>query len=281
MDHISKALERAQAERRSVRDWVRPEHGDAPTLEPVGGVDLSGQTLELDTQVLRDNHVLCGATVDDPVITDKYRLLRTRVLQSMKAQGWTKLGITSAGPRAGKTLNAINLAVSIARDGHERVCVIDADLRQPAVAQTLGVDPELGLIDFLESRATLEQIAVRSPQLPNVCLLPGRHSESDAEAPDRLRSTRMSRLLDAVDDARHSSFVIVDLPPVLIGDDVIAVAPLLDSMLLVIEEGGTDLEELKSTAELLAEYNLLGTVLNKSTERSKLASGYYETYGSR
>lgn len=281
MDHISKALERAKSERRSVRDWVvkpeSPEQQPAQGFADDGRDERQGTTVELDLNVLKAHHVLCDPTVDAPEITDKYRLLRTRVLQLMKPNGWGKLGITSPGPRAGKTLNAINLAMSIVRDGNYRVVLVDADLRQPALAQTLGIEPELGIIDYLSGRAALQDIVMSPTGFENLSILPGRHSESDAEAPDFLRSRRMAQLIRSVESS-DATIVLVDLPPVLIGDDVIAVAPLLDCMLLIIDEGATAQEELTGTADLLKGFNLLGTVLNRSAERSKEAVGYYQAY---
>lgn len=283
MDHISKALERARAERRSVRDWVQPDRrprGDARA----NGRDLQaelagpGARVDLDQEVLAAHHVLCGPALDNPVITDKYRLLRTRVLQPMKGNGWCTVGVTSPSPRAGKTLNAINLAMSTVRDGNYHVVVIDADLRQPAVARTLGLEPASGIADYLTERCALQDVLISPAGLDNLTIVPGRSVESNAEAPDFLRSRRMAQLISSVQKLADDVVVIVDLPPVLIGDDVIAVAPLLDCMLLVIDEGVTDLEELKSTAELLKDCNLLGTVLNRSTERRREAAGYYQAY---
>ena len=282
MDHISKALERAKSERKSVRDWVvKPDSSQQPTqgLADDPQSVQHGIPVALDLDLLKANHVLCGPSADAPEITDRYRLLRTRVLQLMKPQGWTKLGITSPGPRAGKTLNTLNLATSIARDGNFQVVVVDADLRQPAVAQTLGIEPECGLIDYLSGRASLDEVVLAPSGFDNLSIIPGRHSESDAEAPEYLRSRRMSQLVQSLKANGSSSMVVlVDLPPVFIGDDVIAVAPLLDCMLLVIDEGSTTKEEIAGTAELLKDFNLLGTVLNRSSEHHKEAIGYYQSY---
>ena len=59
-----------------------------------------------------------------------------------------------------------------------------------------------------------------------------------------------------------------------VADDPQVVAPMLDAMLLVVEEGGPPRDEIASAAKLLAEFNLLGVVLNKSVERGE--KGYYD-----
>jgi len=277
MDHISKALERAQSEKQSIRSWVRPQAPDIDGhAEPPEA--LAGTIVELDMATLRLNHVLCDVHNDDPVVTDVYRLLRTRLLQLMGPNACNKIGITSPGPRAGKTLNTINLAFSIARAGNHNVLVVDADLRRPALAQTLGIEPEAGLIDYLSGSATLNEIAFSPTGIDRITMVVGRETESVSLAPDLLRSDRMSRLLRELDASHESTIILVDLPPITIGDDVIAVAPELDAMLLVVDEGGTELEQLVSTVDALAPFNLLGTVLNRSTERTMDTGGYYQAY---
>ncbi len=58
--------------------------------------------------------------------------------------------------------------------------------------------------------------------------------------------------------------VVFDLPPVLAVDDALAFSPLVESMLLVVEDGVTQAHELQSALEILKDANVIGTVLNKS-----------------
>ena len=59
---------------------------------------------------------------------------------------------------------------------------------------------------------------------------------------------------------------IIDLPPVLLADDVLTIAPLLDGVLLVVSEGRTKREDVLRLRELLQGVHVLGTVLNVSSE---------------
>jgi protein-tyrosine kinase len=272
MDPISKALERAQRDGGSVRSWVAPAARErvAPPA-----ADVATRQVVLDPDHLASRLVLSGPGHEDPVIADKYRLLRTQLLKRMLANGWTKLGITSAGPKAGKTLTAINLALSIARGGNQRVVLIDADLRKSSTADDLGLDGSIGLIDYLTTDLTLEAVAVSPSELPNLMIVPGRRVDISESTPEILRSAKMTDLLTRV-NGTEPVITVVDLPPVVVGDDVITVATHLDAVLLVIEEGGTDVDELKKAADLLADFNLLGSVLNKSTEKNKEVEGYYQ-----
>ena len=73
------------------------------------------------------------------------------------------------------------------------------------------------------------------------------------------------------------TITILDLPPVLAGDDVIAFAPLIDALLLVVGQATCRREDLVETRELLKEAELLGVILNRAKEKSA-ASGYYDYY---
>lgn len=274
MDHFSKALEHAQRDGTSVRDWVAPDRG---SQEPQPGREVLGRPMSLDLDWLAEGHVLCGPGREDPVIADKYRLLRTQLLQRMRPNGWKRLAVSSPGPRAGKTLTSINLAISTARNGRERVVLVDADLRKPTVAHDLGLDVDAGLIDYLRGEKAVEDIALTLQEIPNLTVIPGRQVESSRAQPELLGSERMQVLLEQVVWSSDPALVIVDLPPVFVGDDVIRVGEHIDGVLMIIEEGSTDVEELKRAAELVARFNLIGTVLNKSMEKTKELGGYYYT----
>lgn len=271
MDHFSKALEHAKRDGHSVRDWVRPT--PEPSADEPGAV--AGRSASLDPAHLQAHRVLRGDPADDQIAVDRYRMLRTQLVQRMKAKGWSRLAITSAGPKAGKTLTSLNLAMSIARDGNQRVVLIDADLRKPSVASYLGLEPGPGLVDYLDGSATLDQVLVGVEGKPNLTIVPGRPLEAADVKPELLNSSQMLKLLEQVDRRDRWTIVVVDMPPVFVGDDVILLAENMDGVLLIVEEGATEVDELRKAAEMLVDFNLLGTVLNNSREKRKDFAGYY------
>lgn len=278
MDPISKALQRASTEKQSVRSWVQP----SPVPEPARGPSRTGNARRqamLNPELLVENRLLGGGDNENAMVADKYRLLRTRVLQTMRAEGWKSLGVTSAGTKAGKTVTAINLAISIARDGNHQVVLVDADIRKPSVAYYMGIESECGLPEYLTGEVALEDSLIDIINWPNLTVLPGNGQEIEGPTPDVLKSARMHDLLRDIPAASKSMVMVVDLPPVLIGDDVIAVGENLDSLLLVIEEGSTTIEEVKLAVEQLSNFNVIGSVLNKSSEKAKSFEGYYGVSG--
>ena len=90
---------------------------------------------------------------------------------------------------------------------------------------------------------------------------------------EHLRSARMADFINALEAQTPRRIVIFDMPPMMMSDDVLAFAPRVDSFLLVASQGLTARRTLANAKEVLAELNVLGVVLNRSTEHND--SPYY------
>ncbi len=85
----------------------------------------------------------------------------------------------------------------------------------------------------------------------------------------------MSNLLGEIGSSLQDSYAIVDLPPVLVGDDVVAMSSMLDCVLVVVEDGVTDKRDLRAALELLGGCEILGFVMNKcNAEDGNMGYGY-------
>ena len=214
--------------------------------------------------VLQQNRVLTPDA--DPAVIRAYKILRTRVLQRMNQNGWTTLGITSPSPDNGKTLTAINLSISLARKLDYTVLLVDVDFQRPSLHSYFGLKPEYGLSDHLLGEVKFGELLI-NPGIERLVILPERGTrESSSEL---LSSTRMERLIDEVKSRYPSRLVIFDLPPVLVGDDVLAFSNLVDATLLVVEEGKSTDEEVRRSMEMLENANFMGAVLNKSKNHTE------------
>ncbi len=275
MDHLRKALEKVESNSTTVRDWMQPA---APNgLSPSAHQDFkaeSGRVVTTDANTLSVNR-LVALSNESPAILDRYRLLRTRVQQVLKAQNWRVLGITSSAPEAGKTLTTLNLGITIALADTQRVIIVDADLRKPSVAQTMGMSAELGLADYLNGEAELVDIMYQPAICPNLTILPASGLTPAAHPSELLASARFDNLIKTL--RTTGAIILVDTPPLLVGDDVLAIAPRMDCFLLVVEEGKTTVQELKDAARLLHDHHLIGSVLNKSSQVPKRFQSYYAT----
>ncbi|MET0045353.1 MAG: exopolysaccharide biosynthesis protein, partial [Candidatus Thiodiazotropha sp. 6PLUC3] len=135
MEKIKQALERARDGRsistksgnirRSVaREAAKPEVTSKITYTKT-------KTVEVSKDHLREKRIISGETNDS--ISDQYKVLRTHVLQRLKANQWNTVAITSPNEGCGKTLTSINLAISLAREVNHSVLLVDLDLRRPSI----------------------------------------------------------------------------------------------------------------------------------------------------
>ena len=71
-------------------------------------------------------------------LAEEFRFLAAKVA-ALAVTPCTTIGVVSAGPREGKTTVALGLAAALARSSPQRVLLLEADLRQPAIEQSLGL----------------------------------------------------------------------------------------------------------------------------------------------
>lgn len=223
--------------------------------------------VEVPPTALHRNRLLNGMANDEA--TTAYKLLRTHVLQRMRLNDWQTLAITSPGPGEGKTLTALNLAISLAREVNHTVLLVDLDMRRPTVARYLEHKPLYGLTDYLMGDVPLQQIMI-TPNVERLVILPGK--EPVMHSSELLSSPKMVRLVKELKERYQSRLILFDMPPLLVADDMLAFAPNIDAVLLVVQEGKTKKDQLKRAVEMLEGIKVLGTVLNQSAE---LGHGYY------
>ena len=221
---------------------------------------LNIRSVPLDKALLRKNRILSGH--EPAVFRESYQLLRTQVLQRLKENHWNVLAVTSPRATEGKTLTAINLAISMAREVGYTVVLVDANLRSPTMLQHLGLPEHPGLSDYLTDVIPLEELLVRPYYLDDLVVLPGgRPVENSAEL---LNSPKMERLVADLKASADKCVVIFDLPPVLGTAETMAFSSHADAALLVVEDSVTTRTDLVHAAELLGSTNIVGTVLNKA-----------------
>ncbi|HEY9182374.1 MAG TPA: CpsD/CapB family tyrosine-protein kinase [Gammaproteobacteria bacterium] len=227
-------------------------------------------TVSLNGALLQENRIILDA--QESPAGPSYKVLRTRLLQLMRSNHWSTLAVTSTAPGEGKTVTAINLALSFARDVNTTTVLADFDLRKPSVAKYLGILPDHGLTDVLNDTVPLEQAMV-SPGLPRLGLL--LNSAPTEGSSELLASPGVAKVVRCL-RVGPQRIVVFDMPPLLAGDDVLAFAPHVDALLVVVAEGVTTRETLSAAKELIKGFNVVGTVLNRSSEGS---ANHYYAYG--
>jgi len=272
MERIKQALELARKERiknggRVTGSIAKPEV-TPQSVEEQNITYTSTRTVPMPIGELREKRII---TEQQNSISDAYRILRTQVLQRLNEKNWNTLAITSPGSGAGKSLTAINLAISLAREVDNTVLLIDANLRSPKLDKYFDFHAEYGLSDYLLNDKPLGEMLVNPEGVSRFVVLPA--GRAIANSSEMLSSPKMQRLVEEVKHRYPSRIVIFDLPPLLESSDTLAFIPNADATLVVIEEGATQESELKQAFELLQGTEVIGTVLNKAYTADKDYAG--------
>ncbi len=206
------------------------------------------------------------------VIAENYKSLRTAVLLSSPDDAPRSLLISSMNPSTGKTVTAVNLAVTFAQS-ERRVLLIDADMRRPRIHNIFGMDNENGLSTLLAGQS--EMVIQESTEIPFLHVLtsgPVPPNPSELLISSRLEST-LSELREKYD------YVIIDSPPMMNVTDANLISRVVDQTLLVIRSGVSTYESLRRGEKMLAtiKARTLGYIIN-AVDNKKEGSYYYNQY---
>jgi capsular exopolysaccharide synthesis family protein len=203
---------------------------------------------------------------------EQYQGLRMTVERLARARNVKVIAITSPAAGDGKTLTAINLAGALARGTDDRVLLVDADLRRPAVAKQLAVaDARRGLADILMDGHTGLGDAVRRLDAYNLDIVPA--GEPHTSISQILRSPRLDTFLQ---DARERyAYVVLDTPPLLPVFDSALLAKSVDGVLMVVSANQTPRKLLGEALNMLDAPKVLGIVFNRD---DRPLFGYYNAY---
>lgn len=211
--------------------------------------------------------------------TEQYKLLRANLNFTIPEDVKCPIiGVTSSMRGEGKSTTAINLAYVIAESG-KRVLLIDGDLRIPSIAKKMNIESTPGLTDILVGPEAGQTGVLKARVLDNWYILPS--GVLPPNPSELLGSRRMASTLKVL--AEKFDYIIVDLPPVNLVSDALAISPFLTGMIVVIREDYTEKKELENGFRQLqlSNVNILGCVMNESRGDKKYYGKYkYKKYSS-
>jgi len=208
----------------------------------------------------------------NPIAREQYRRLAATLHHVQAERGLKAILVGSALAEEGKTLTAVNIALTLSESYRRRVLLVDADLRRPTVHRAFGFDNIVGLADALaakeERRLPIVAISPRLSVLPA-----GRPSADPMEA---LTSGRMMKILDEA--ANVFDWIIIDTPPVGLLPDANLLAAMLDGAIFVVAAGRTPCGVVQKAVDALGRDRILGVVLNRVEEANAMPGDYYYRY---
>lgn len=268
MERIKRALELARLEREQVTSRsdvpAQPAPASAVLMEPEHPLQAwRTPVVQVDAVHLARERILPAGSAG--VVAAPYKLLRTQLLYRLEQLHANTLAIVSARSGEGKTLTAINLAITMAADPNRTTLLVDFDLRNPDVAQRFGIVPSHGAEEILNGKSCVEEALLRPSGYDRLTLLPA--SGRTEHSSELLGSPRAVDLVAELRDRYSNRVVLFDLPPVLETDDALAFSRHIQAALIVISEGKTRRDDVARTIQLLGNVPVVGTLLNGSRGR--------------
>jgi len=227
------------------------------------------------------NHILL-LTRDEPnsPMAESFKLLRSNLHFLNLDQPLRTIVVTSAIPGDGKTTIAANLSIAFASQA-EKILLVDADFRVPAVHRIFGLPDSPGIIDALLAGSDFRNFLRKIEGVENLDILTtGSILPNSSEL---LGSSRMKSLIATLRGAGYDR-IIFDVAPLLAATEAVDLAAGQDGTLLVVRLGEVDRRLLVRIRELLdhAGIRLLGSVLNRvDLKDRRYGYGYYYYNSSR
>ena len=208
---------------------------------------------------------------DTPTVaSESFRILRTHCIAAAPLRGTRTLLITSSRAGEGKTAVSTNLGIALAQAG-KKVILVSADLRKPRLHQLLERPTRIGLPELLSGNYSIDQ-ALAPTEYENLAILASGGTPPDAA--ELLGSKAMANVLREL--SKRADFVLLDAAP-LSTADTLALVPLVDSALMVVDAGRAFRRAIGHARRQLDRLgvHVLGAVLNNFDPSKITESGYY------
>jgi Mrp family chromosome partitioning ATPase len=249
-------------------DAARRQSGDAA----VAAAWAALPNLQINEKLFQANRIVSyfGGREASP-----FDMLRTKLVQQTRSNGWRRIAVTSPNARCGKTTVALNLAFSLARQADLRTLLLETDFRRPTIARTLGIKEPYS---FARVLAGQEKAASHMVKFGGNVAFAVNHVSASNPA-ELLQSASAKAALKELEATFAPDIVLFDTAPLLSSDDTLGFLENVDAALLVAASELSTIEEVDvSESELADVTQVMGVVLNKSRYFSKAYSyeyGYY------
>ena len=193
------------------------------------------------------------------IVSEQYKILTTNVLSLNKGKPPATIAITSSIHAEGKSITALNLAVTMAQATHKpKIVLIDADMRRGKLVKYLGVSPDKGLSEVLNGQAALNDV-IFNLDIDHLSFVSS--GAVPANPAELLASKRMREVILAL--RSQFDFVFIDTPPVIPVTDAVIIGSNVEGVIMVIQAGRTQRGMVSRSTELLtqAHAKILGHVL--------------------
>lgn len=231
------------------------------------------------TEIISSPNIITISQPESP-ISEEFRRLKSILIRVTKSDFKNTIMITSSVEDEGKSITAINLAVTLAQEIDHTILLIDADLRKPKIHEYLGINYKYGLSDYLTRDIDVSDVLVKTNIGKMVVIPAGRMVRNPVEL---LSSEKMKYFINDIKHRYMDRYVIIDSPPIQSCAEGISIGSYVDGIVFVVKEGLAQRSVIEDALGMIKDFNILGVVYNGVGDVSLDGhySKYYNKYGQR
>jgi capsular exopolysaccharide synthesis family protein len=256
-----------------VWDALRLSGYQTESAEPHDAFETSGLPIPPETVEVRPETRVVAHTDPRGPTADRLRLLRLRLNQAWDPAKLKRLLITSPLPHDGKSMIALNLAVTLAEEGKRRVLLVEGDLHRATVSKELGLAGRPGVAECLESDKDPLSL-VRRIEPIGCCFLPAGTPRGNPS--ELLQRPALSTIMESL--SPHFDWILLDSPPVAPLTDALSWKQRADATLLVVRAGRTPTNATEEALNLVGRKHVFAIILNGVEGLDQTYKKYYKAY---
>ncbi len=190
-----------------------------------------------------------------------FRELRTKVYQLANGRENFVLLVTSLGAGSGSSFVTTNLGAAIALDESKTAIIVDCNIYDPALHHMLPIEPDYGLVDYLENITLDLKDVIYSTGVRRMRVIPsGSRCQPGAEL---FTSSRMRRFIDELRNRYRDRYIVIDAPPIGTSADARILANLCDFVLIVVPFGRATEAQIHEAIVAIEPGKLAGVIFNR------------------
>jgi receptor protein-tyrosine kinase/non-specific protein-tyrosine kinase len=278
MSRIEKAMELAAQLRQGATAPIESQrvHNPLPDLEP-GPVHIRPPAITDSAIMVPENPFLINLNDPYSPIGEELRKLKAALVNLTTGDTFlNSMLVTSSVQNEGKSLTALNLAISLAQEYDHTVLLIDADFRRPTIHRHLGIELKQGFADCLLDEAEIGNVIIPTGIGRLSVITAGREVPNPVEL---FASQRTEKLIAEMKSRYHDRYIIFDTPPVLPFAEARTLSHLVDGVLFVVKEQLASQTNIKEAIDVLKGCHMLGMVYNDAViNRHDVQYSNYQRY---
>ena len=273
MDRLQQAIQKARVERAGRKPEtleLTEDHRFVPEAPDSNWTSLP--EIAIDERVRERSRLMSFEGGPDAA---PYDMLRTKMLQQIKSNGWRRVALASSSSGCGKSTTTANLAFSLGRQTDLKTIVIDFDMRRMGLAEILNQTGKHNMADVIQGKVPFHEHAVRFGE--NVIF--GLNYTPTRNPSEVIQSGQTIEMLEQIEAFYKPDIVLFDTPPLLASDDSHGFLKNVDCALLLAAAEQTSIDHIDMAERQLAELtNVMGIVLNKCRYISEAFGHEYGAY---